>query len=134
MVVDKYNRMDVRLLGYLGFNGVSDGDDGYRDISYANIVGKTYTLLANNDYYKFDAETNTYKAAHEQGEINSLCESSSAVTIRIVGVLRRKNDDATSLLNNGLNYTSELAGKLYADSYSSEVAKAQRAEPRRGCP
>ena len=128
MVVDKYNRMDVRLLGYLGFNGVSDGDDGYRDISYADIVGKTYTLLANNDYYKFDAETNTYKAAHEQGEINSLCESSSAVTIRIVGVLRRKNDDATSLLNNGLNYTSELADKLYADSYSSEVAKAQRAD------
>lgn len=127
LVVDKYNRIDVRLLGYLGFDSVAEGDDGYRDISYADIVGKTYTLLSNNDYYKLDSETDTYKTVADQAEINTLCQGSNAVTVRIVGVLRRKNDDATSLLNNGLNYTSELADKLYADSYDSDVAKAQRA-------
>ncbi len=127
LVVDKYNRIDVRLLGYLGFDSVAEGDDGYRDISYADIVGKTYTLLSNNDYYKLDSETDTYKAVADQAEINTLCQGSNVVTVRIVGVLRRKNDDATSLLNNGLNYTSELADKLYADGYDSDVAKAQRA-------
>ena len=123
-VVDKYNRVDTTKLRALGID-VSRTADGYSEIPYAEILGREFKLLGNNDYYEYNSARDRYET-RAQADIDATCASDKAITLRIVGVVRRKSDSSANLLQSGIAYTAELAQTLIADSVASDVAVAQR--------
>lgn len=123
-VVDKYNRVDTAKLRALGID-VSRTSDGYSEIPYAEILGREFKLLGNNDYYEYNSARDRYET-RAQADIDATCASDKAITLRIVGVVRRKSDFSSNLLQSGIAYTAELAQTLIADSVASDVAVAQR--------
>lgn len=123
-VVDKYNRVDTAKLRALGID-VSRTSDGYSEIPYAEILGREFKLLGNNDYYEYNSARDRYET-RAQADIDATCASDKAITLRIVGVVRRKSDLSSNLLQSGIAYTAELAQTLIADSVASDVAVAQR--------
>ena len=127
LVVDKYNRMSTTLLTALGINTEADGDN-YKEIAYADLVGRTYKLVLNNAYY-LPNEDGHYAAITSRAEINAACESTNAITLRVTSIVRRKSDDSAKLAETGVLYSVALADRLLADSLSSDVVKAQKENP-----
>ena len=127
LVVDKYNRMSATLLTALGIKTEVDGDN-YKEIAYADLVGRTYKLVLNNAYY-LPNEDGHYAAITSQADINAACESTNAITLRVTSIVRRKSDDSAKLAETGVLYSVALADRLLADSLSSDVVKAQKENP-----
>lgn len=127
LVVDKYNRMSTTLLTALGINTEVDGDN-YKEIAYADLVGRTYKLVLNNAYYLLN-EDGHYAAITSRADINAACESTNAITLRVTSIVRRKSDDSAKLAETGVLYSVALADRLLADSLSSDVVKAQKENP-----
>lgn len=127
LVVDKYNRMSATLLTALGIKTEADGDN-YKEIAYADLVGRTYKLVLNNAYYLAN-EDGHYAAITSQADINVACESTNAITLRVTSIVRRKSDDSAKLAETGVLYSVALADRLLADSLSSDVVKAQKENP-----
>ncbi len=127
LVVDKYNRMSTTLLTALGINAEVDGDN-YKEIAYADLVGRTYKLVLNNAYY-LPNEDGHYAAITSRADINAACESTNAITLRVTSIVRRKSDDSAKLAETGVLYSVALADRLLDDSLSSDVVKAQKENP-----
>lgn len=119
LVVDKYNRIKTSTLDALGI----DYSAGLDTISYADLVGKEFKLVLNNDFYSF--ADGVYKAPTTTTEYENLYKNSNAITLKIVGVLRLKNDDATEWLSEGIVYSSALTDFVRNDAINSDIGKSQ---------
>ena len=129
IVVDRYNRLSTSALENLGLME-KQNDRLPEEIPYSNIVGKEYKLILNDGWYTknsnnvFTTSDNASAARYAQ-----LAESDYAVTLKIVSVLRPKNDKATMWLQSGLAYLPELTEFVLDNSISSEIGSAQLASP-----
>lgn len=119
LVVDKYNRIETSTLDALGIDYPTSLDT----ISYENLVGKEFKLIPNNTYYTYSG--GVYKAPTTVTEYETLYNDSNAITLKIVGVLRLKNDDATEWLSEGIVYSSELSEFVRNDAKNSNIGMAQ---------
>lgn len=116
LVVDKYNQVDSSILEILGY------DTTKTEISYEDICSKEFKLILNNDFYKYDESSDRYIQSQTD---ETLFNSQNAITLKIVGVLRVKNDDATAWLNSGIVYSSALTDLVRDDAKNSVVGQAQ---------
>ena len=119
LVVDKYNRIKTSTLDALGI----DYTAGLDTISYADLVGKEFKLVLNNNFYSYS--DGIYKAPTTTTEYENLYKNSNAITLKIVGVLRLKNDDATEWLSEGIVYSSALTDFVRNDAINSDIGKSQ---------
>lgn len=119
LVVDKYNRIETSILDALGI----DYSAGLDTISYVDLVGKEFKLIPNNYFYSYS--DGTYKAPTSTSEYENLYKNSNAITLKIVGVLRLKNNDATEWLNQGIVYSSALTDFVKNDAINSDIGNAQ---------
>lgn len=119
LVVDKYNRIETSILDALGI----DYSAGLDTISYVDLVGKEFKLIPNNYFYSYS--DGTYKAPTTTSEYENLYKNSNAITLKIVGVLRLKNNDATEWLNQGIVYSSALTDFVKNDAINSDIGNAQ---------
>lgn len=119
LVVDKYNRLDTATLTALGIDCPTQGNI----LSYSDLVGKEYKLIPNDLYYSLS--DGVYKAPTTANELGDLYNDNSAITLKIVGILRIKNDDCTDWLNEGIVYSSELSEFVRNDAKNSKIGQAQ---------
>ncbi|MBQ7467160.1 MAG: ATP-binding cassette domain-containing protein [Clostridia bacterium] len=120
LVVDKYNRVSAISLAFLGFDMTDE------TINYANIVGKAYKYIPNNLLYTYNSETDIYSA---RTDYENLYNDASAVTLKIVSILRIKNDDVTAWLQTGLVYAPALTDYIIEDAKASTIGQAQLNSP-----
>ncbi len=118
MVVDQYNRIDTTALEALGF------DIDKESIDFNDVVGKEYKLLYNDDYYVRKGDTFTING--NPSDLSKLYNSGKAITLKISGIIRIKEDATVAALSSGLAYSDSLAQLFIDNAMNSEIVKAQQ--------
>lgn len=115
LIIDKYNRMDVRALNELGIN-VSDS------YSFSEMLGRQFKIIFNNDYYKNTAGVYTTETDYE-----AMYNNPNSYTVTIVGILRVKESATSEILSSGIGYTTKLTDRTLTLGKTSDIAIAQSA-------
>lgn len=115
IVVDGSNQVDTRILEALGISI----NESYR---FDEIIGLTYKVVSNDDYYiknnqVFIPNTNYSELYHKE----------TSVELKIVGIMRIKQDATSSILSEGLWYTDALTRHMETLNINSEIVLAQQA-------
>ena len=118
-VVDSYNRLEQSTLTALGI----PMKDAY---SSADLLGKKFRVLINDDYYEEDGGVYSPK-----NDAEALYESSSSTSLfaQVSCILRLKENSSSSFLSTGLGYPAKLTKYLLEQNAESEVVNAQKANP-----
>lgn len=118
LVVDEYNKVSTKVLEALGIN--SDVEE----VNFNNIVGHEIKAILNDDYYKKIG--NFFTLSVNPSDMSELYNNKNAISLKIAGVIRLKEDVDISLLSNGISYSDDLSKYFIEKSKSSEVVKAQK--------
>jgi putative ABC transport system permease protein len=139
LVVDKYNQITDNMLyalGYIELMGMfSDVLSKFLNVeikstlpeeySFDDFIGKEFKLVLEKDLYKMNADNNLYEAVTKKAEsIQNITEN--AITLRISGILRNKENVTNGSINGVIGYTESLAKHIINQTNESELIKAQR--------
>ena len=117
LIVDKENLIDVSILEKLGI----DITDSY---TFDDFIGKTFKIISNDNYYTKIG--NTYVP---QTDYATMFNSSEALSITIVGIMRVDEDASTELLSTGIGYTTMLTDYILNSASTSGIVTDQMASP-----
>ena len=117
LVIDESNQLDYAILESLGF----DTDD-LDPVDFDEIVGTTFRLVTNNDFY---AETEMGNFLPNQ-DFEAMYHSDNSITLTIAGIVRLNEDVPLSLLNYGIAHSDALVSHLIEIEMDSEIVMAQR--------
>ena len=119
LIVDSSNRVDKNLVKYLGL------DENKKEISFDDIIGREFKLILNNDFYRRLDKTFTINLDYQYG-LNKLYDSENAVTLKIVGIIRAKEDSKLYQSITGIAYTEKLVDFVLEQNNNSEIVKLQK--------
>ncbi len=147
LVVSKDTELTDITLAKLGFyteeeflNLLYDatGDDRYDEalrrpqFAYTELVGKQLTFYPNDAIYKKNPlyasspmSSLVYNYADDESDIAE-DDKGGALSLRVVGILRPKEDISFGCLSSGLYYTKDLADYARSVNYGSAIAEALR--------
>ena len=117
LVVDEYNKIDVKVLEALGI------DSSKEEIDFNDIVNYEIKAVLNDDYYK--RMGNFFTVSANPSNMNDLYNNGNSISLRIAGIIRLKDEVDISLLQSGIAYSDDLAKYYIEKSKDSEVVKAQ---------
>ncbi|WP_056938113.1 ATP-binding cassette domain-containing protein [Lactobacillus kitasatonis] len=120
LVTDNKNTVNINSLKNLGFD-VSENDQ----IKFDKLVGKTFKVVSNNDYYQ-----ELPNGMFIPKKVNSSMYNDAKTKLKLVGVIRPKNEDSMALLSTGIAYSDKLSQKVINDNKNSDVVKAQKKSSR----
>ena len=116
LVTDNENKLNINIIKNLGFK-VKTG----QKIKYPKFVGKTFKIVANNDYYQ-KLPTGMFIPQ----KISNSMYDNSKTKLRIVGVIRPKDQNSMALLSAGIAYSDQLTQNIINKNKASEIVKAQK--------
>lgn len=117
LVVDQWNRLSESSLRNLGFQ-TSNTDK----ISFDDIVGLEFRLIANDDYYIETPIGNFIP----RDDFASIYESENSIPLKIKGVVRLKANAPIDLLSTGIVYGDALVKKVIEINSNSAIVTSQR--------
>lgn len=120
LVVDSKNKVSKSILQGFGF----DIKDNY---SVNDFVGKTFTIVGNNDYYFKDTDNLFKERTDYENLFNIVSENSFQLTI--VGILRVKETSSQEFLSTGIAYSYTLTETLLQNAQNSTVVQEQKLSP-----
>lgn len=123
LVVDKFNRVSPGTLAALGIPYIN-ADGSYRKVPFAEIVDTEYTVVLNDGWY-IPRGDGTYRTAGS-ADYDKIAPENT-IKIKIVSILRIKNNDSTLWLDSGIAYLPELSEFLVNSAKKSQVGLAQLA-------
>lgn len=116
IVVDEYNRINKGFFEKLGITE----KDSYK---VSDFLGKTLIkVVYNDDYY---TEQNGIYTPASASDYETLYNSDNSVALTVVGILRIKEDAASSYFSEGLVYTSDLTDMVVNNAKNSKIALSQ---------
>lgn len=118
LVVDKYNQVDTNILEALGFSANS------KNINFDSMIGTEYKLIYNDDYYTQSGKYFTVNG--DTTNLENLYNNKSAVTLKISGIIRIKEDANVSNLSTGIVYSDQLAQDFIENAKNSKIVLAQK--------
>ena len=134
LVVDSKNRVDTKILKALG-------EEIKSEIDFSNIIGKEIKLVFNNEYY-----VRYMNMFIPNTDYNSVYNNEKNLTLKIVGVVRAKEDnylgeiatsmntlgnmtDTSSMMSSNnigsILYKNDLVEKVISVNSESEIVKEQ---------
>ena len=134
LVVDSKNRVDTKILKALG-------EEIKSEIDFSNIIGKEIKLVFNNEYY-----ARYMNMFIPNTDYNSVYNNEKNLTLKIVGVVRAKEDnylgeiatsmntlgnmtDTSSMITSNnigsILYKNDLVEKVISVNSESEIVKEQ---------
>lgn len=119
LIVDSSNRVDKNLIKYLGLN------ENSKEISFDDIIGREFKLILNDEFYKEMGPIFTVNVDPQYG-FNKLYDSKNALTLKIVGIIRAKEDSKLYQSSMGIGYTEKLVDYVLEKNNNSEIVKLQR--------
>lgn len=117
LIIDENDSLDTKFLESIGFNSTAD-----EKLSFNDVVGKTYKLVGNNEYYSQTSLGNYVPSMELEGVYNN----PNNEEIKISAVIKAKNSAAVSLVSSGLAYSDALAQKVIDTAKTSDIVKAQQ--------
>ncbi|MCD8105238.1 MAG: ABC transporter ATP-binding protein/permease [Lachnospiraceae bacterium] len=137
LVLDENNEIDDLTLYALGLisedtimeiaNAANEDTEAEIDDTswtYEEICAQEYRVILSCDAYTYNEQTGTYTDLREsESGLQYLYDN--ALTLKVVGIVRTNEDATSSMLDNGIAYTSALTEYVIEKSRESDVAKAQ---------
>jgi len=114
LIVDSKNHLNTTLLEALGIDATKD------KISFDDLLNIEVKLILNNDYYR---NLGTYFTINSN--FQELYESENALTLKIVGIVRGKEDKKLMTSGSGLTYTEALVEYIIEQNSNSDIVKYQ---------
>lgn len=120
LVVDEYNRLDEAFFEKLGFEKSED----QKEYDFTSFIGQEILkIIPNNQFYSEISEGHFTPA--DPSKYEELFTEETAIPLKIVGILRVKEDAPAEYLSQGIAFTPELMQTLLDDAAQSDIAKAQ---------
>ena len=120
LITDNKNTVNINSLKNLGFD-VDDNDQ----VKFDKLVGKTFRVVSNNDYYQ-ELPTGMFIPK----KISQSMFDNAKTKLRLAGVIRPKNSDSMALLSTGIAYSDQLSKQVIDDNMNSAIVKAQKKSNR----
>lgn len=76
-----------------------------------------------------DPDQTLYRGASTQGQYARAYQSDNTITLRVISVLREKDDASAAWISEGIGYTPALTRAVYEANKESAVVAAQLASP-----
>ncbi|MBV7389274.1 ABC transporter ATP-binding protein/permease [Enterococcus alishanensis] len=117
LIVDANNNTNINSLKNLGFD-VKDGEK----IDFSQIVGTSFKLIHNNDYYT-ELPTGNFIP---NNDYQAMYDNANDDTLTISGILRVKSDSTMNLLAPGIAYSDQLTSQIVEENQNSAIVEAQK--------
>ncbi|MGX2944004.1 ABC transporter ATP-binding protein/permease [Enterococcus alishanensis] len=117
LIVDANNNTNLNSLKNIGFEIVED-----QALDFNQIVGTTFKLIHNNDYYTQTAAGNFVP----NNDYQALYDNPNNRTVTISGILRVKPNAVMNLLAPGIAYSNELTTEIVNENQHSAIVDAQK--------
>ncbi len=142
LIVDENNELDDITLYALGLISAEDIDDlanaalngaeldekKEQKWSYKEICNTEYKTILNADCYHYDPATGLYADLREtEAGLRYLYDN--AMSLKVTGIIRPKEDADTTMLTGNIAYTSGLTKHLIEKAEGSAVIEAQLKDP-----
>ncbi|MDE6302052.1 MAG: hypothetical protein K2M36_00480, partial [Clostridia bacterium] len=132
LCVGSDNKIDKKLLDTFGITMNAVNENGeietLETLNSDFFIGKTLKLVHNDNYFEYIPQRGIYLEADNSPEVlEGLYNDPSSVELKIVGVIRQKEEITGGYVTSSLCYTPELSEYVLEQAFNSEVAKAQRA-------
>ena len=130
IVMDKYNQVPDFAMFILGLKSTSDvgsliNDDGsfYSSYSIDSLIGTTYKILADSDYY--NAEKGGYVSGGRDLLSKEAIDKLKPIEVKVVGVIRPEQGVNVTSINGYVGYTHALTLELLDRVNYSAPVQAQ---------
>ena len=102
--------------------------DDFGTYSYEDILGITFKLINNSDFYEYDDEYNVWRDKTENIEyMKKVVENGE--DLKIVGIVQPKEDATGAMLSPGIGYTASLTEHIIENAKESKIVKDQLENP-----
>ena len=115
LVIDSKNRISETILTSLGL------DVSNESVSFEDVIGTELKLVFNDEYYR---QISNYFTLNT--DFATLYNSDNALTLKIVGIIRGKEDKTLLSSTSGLWYTNDLVEYVISQNIDSTIVNAQR--------
>ena len=112
LFVNSRNQISASLLESLGFDASANFDD---------ILNKEIKVIFNDDYY-----VKMGNSFVPQSDISKLYNSEDSISVKIMAIVRGKEDKELITSSSGIYYTKALADKVIKENENSKIVKAQK--------
>ncbi len=141
LIVDKNNEIsDIAIQG-LGLSTTEEMMESFMamqsgeeytpktyEIEYDEIIGKTFRIVLEPDFYSYDEATSTWVDKHGDAEYEKqLIEKGEE--IKVVGIVRPANGSLMVVTTGAIGYTVGLTEHVIIETNKCEIVKQQLADP-----
>lgn len=116
LVIDSKNRVNFSVFKNLGFDVKNDDR-----LKFEDIIGREIKLVSNDDYYSKTQMGNYIPNT----DYEKMYNSKNSTTLKLVGIVRLKEDVSFGVLANGVVYSDSLMEKVIENALNSEIVKEQ---------
>lgn len=115
LIVDSKNHVTEDILTNLGLDSKAE------NISFEDILNSEMKLVLNNHFY-----TKVGNYFTMQTDLEKLYNDKDTLTLKVVGIIRLKDDFPSYVQQSALTYTEKLLDYVIEENKNSEIVKAQK--------
>ena len=115
LIVDSKNHVTEDILENLGLDAKKE------NISFEELLNSEMKLVLNDDYY---TKVGNYFTINS--DLEKLYNSPNAITLKVVGIIRLKDDFPSYVQSSALTYTDKLLDYVIEKNKESKIVKAQK--------
>lgn len=121
-----HNELDDMVRAFANEEEVNAPDD-YMTLTYDQLMGVTFKLVAATDYYLYDSDYHVWKNKSDDADyMRDLVNSGEDV--HICGIVKPKAGAKITSLQTGFYYTSDMVSHIIDEATDSQIVKDQLAD------
>ena len=120
-----HSELDDMVRAFANEEEVNAPDD-YMTLTYDQLMGVTFKLVAATDYYQYDSDYHVWKNKSDDADyMRDLV--SSGEDVHICGIVKPKAGAKITSLQTGFYYTSDMVSHIIDEAADSQIVKDQLA-------
>ena len=121
-----HSELDDMVRAFANEEEVNAPDD-YMTLTYDQLMGVTFKLVAATDYYQYDSDYHVWKNKSDDADyMRDLVNSGEDV--HICGIVKPKAGAKITSLQTGFYYTSDIVSHIIDEATDSQIVKDQLAD------
>ena len=121
-----HRELDDMVRAFANEEEVNAPDD-YMTLTYDQLMGVTFKLVAATDYYQYDSDYHVWKNKSDDADyMRDLINSGEDV--HICGIVKPKAGAKITSLQTGFYYTSDMVSRIIDEAADSQIVKDQLAD------
>ena len=121
-----HSELDDMVRAFANEEEVNAPDD-YMTLTYDQLMGVTFKLVAATDYYQYDPDYHVWKNKSDDADyMRDLV--SSGEDVHICGIVKPKAGAKITSLQTGFYYTSDMVSHIIDEAADSQIVKDQLAD------